>query len=81
MDAGVGWAAVDVRIPDGGLDGASGSVPTPRGVVRIQWKLVSDGKFTVQLRVPVNVVAVVYFPGVPDAKGVTVGSGTHTIKS
>ncbi|WP_199733565.1 family 78 glycoside hydrolase catalytic domain [Micromonospora sp. BL4] len=59
-----GAATVDVVPPATGLDRASGTVPTQRGPVRLDWRRTNAG-MRVDLDVPVNVTARVALPVVP----------------
>ena len=72
-----GWSRFDVVPPTGGLNHASGRVPTPRGPVSVSWTR-SGGTVTVRVVVPANAQAVVHVPG---RQPVVVGSGTHVIHS
>ncbi|MEU0153989.1 family 78 glycoside hydrolase catalytic domain [Micromonospora fulviviridis] len=56
-----GAAVVDVAPPAVGLDHASGTVPTQRGPVRLDWRRAGVG-LQVDLEVPVNVTARVALP-------------------
>ncbi|MGQ5264508.1 family 78 glycoside hydrolase catalytic domain [Micromonospora sp. ZYX-F-536] len=59
-----GAAVVDVVPPAVGLDRASGTVPTQRGPVRLDWRRTGAG-LRVDLDVPVNVTARVALPVLP----------------
>jgi alpha-L-rhamnosidase len=56
-----GASRVDVLVPRTALRSASGSVRTQRGVVAVDWERGPDGVHA-QVRVPVNVTAVVSLP-------------------
>jgi alpha-L-rhamnosidase len=72
-----GWSVFDVQPPSGGLDHASGTVPTPRGMITVSWSR-SGKSVTVRITVPTNATAFVHLPGKPVQK---VGSGTHVVRS
>jgi alpha-L-rhamnosidase len=72
-----GWATFEVEPPTGGIDHASGDVPTPRGTIHVSWSRDPDGGYTVRVRVPVNTTATVRLPGHTEK----VGSGVHVVTS
>ncbi len=61
-----GFAAFAVSPPTGGLQRASGTVPTPRGAIAVDWTRPrpTDPGLTLALTVPPNTVATVPVPGV-----------------
>jgi hypothetical protein len=48
---GPGWSAVRIAPQTGGLDWAEGSIPTPKGKIRVSWKIV-NGKMDLRYQVP-----------------------------
>ena len=70
-----GFAAFDVSPPTSGLGWASGSVPTPRGVIPISWSRPSaaDPHFALEVTVPPNSVASATLPA--DAAGAITDGG------
>jgi alpha-L-rhamnosidase len=68
-----GYAALDVRPPNGGIDSASGTVPTEQGPVKVNWSAASDASpFKVSVSVPANSSATVWIPS-SDPRSVTEG--------
>jgi alpha-L-rhamnosidase len=57
-----GAARVDVRTPALAAMRASGIVSTQRGPIPISWSRGSDGRFSLDLTIPANVVATVHIP-------------------
>ena len=69
-----GDEAIIVRPPSGGLDHATGTLPTPRGTVTVAWHRPADSTdaFTLDVTVPPNMRATVELPA-SDAGAVTEG--------
>ena len=69
-----GFSTFAVSPPTGGLQRASGTVPTPHGPIAVDWARseAADPAFSLALTVPPNTVATVPVPGLP-ARDVTEG--------
>ncbi len=86
---GPGFATCAIAPPPTGLAAASGSVPTPRGVVDVGWSNPAGdaGVFTLTTTVPPNMVATVVLPVVVGASVTEEGvpahrvSGVHSVTS
>lgn len=70
-----GAATVDIAPPEAGLRSASGSVPTQRGDVAVDWRRAPTGTIT-SVSVPVNVTATVRLPVVDGRTYRPTGRGT-----
>ena len=66
-----GWRRARIRPNPGPLTRASGTVPTPRGPIRIEWT--NAAAFTLTLAVPDGMTAAVELPAPPASRGVFSG--------
>jgi arylsulfatase A-like enzyme len=68
--------------PGGGIDRASGSYDSIRGLIAFSWQRADDGALNAELSVPPNTTATVKLPR-PDGsvKEVKVGSGRHRVET
>jgi hypothetical protein len=57
-----GWKTARVRPCPGGLEYAKGKVPTPRGGIEVEWKMVA-GNFALKVSLPEGMNAKVELPG------------------
>ena len=63
-----GWSQAEIQPHPGGLLFASGTVPTPRGTVRVSWKMAP--RFTMSLALPAGMEAKVRLPAAKGSRGV-----------
>lgn len=63
-----GWSEARIQPHPGGLRFASGTVPTPRGTVRVSWK--TAPKFTLSAVLPAGMEAKVRLPATQGSRGV-----------
>ncbi len=63
-----GWSEAEIQPHPGGLRFASGTVPTPRGTIRVSWKMTQ--KFTLLLTLPNGMKAKVLVPATEGSRGV-----------
>ncbi len=69
-----GYRTFRIRpVPGGGLTWARGSVNTPYGEIRSEWKM-QDGRFAIRIQVPVNTRCELTLP---DGSTQTYGSGSY----
>lgn len=66
-----GWSEAAIQPHPGSLQFASGTVPTPRGTVRISWKMAP--RFTLSAVLPPGMEAKVRLPATEDSRGVRMG--------
>jgi len=66
-----GWRRARIRPNTGELARAAGTIPTPRGPIRIEWT--SAAAFTLALAVPDGMTAAVELPAPPASRGVFSG--------
>jgi alpha-L-rhamnosidase len=77
---GPGYATFAVAPPRDGLPSASGRVPTPRGVIAINWRRgTGPGAWTLDLTVPANATATVRLPAVNAAHLTEGGHPLHVV--
>jgi alpha-L-rhamnosidase len=62
--------------PGGGLTWAKAALETPHGTVATDWSIDEAGELSLTVEVPLDVTAMVRFPGVPDQE---VGAGVHRL--
>jgi alpha-L-rhamnosidase len=67
-----GWREALIQPHPGPLQFASGSVPTPRGSVRVSWKRAPN--FALSVELPEGMEAKVLLPATDDSRGVWVGA-------
>jgi alpha-L-rhamnosidase len=72
-----GWREARIEPRVLGLDGARGSVETPRGLLEVSWRH-DAGEVVIDARVPVGTTAVV---ALPDGTEHRVGAGEHRFRS
>jgi len=63
-----GWSEAEIQPHPGGLEFASGTVPTPRGAVRVTWKVAP--RFTLSAELPPGMEARVRLPAARGSRGV-----------
>ncbi len=63
-----GWGEALIQPHPGGLGFASGKLPTPRGTIRVFWKMAP--KFTLSAELPAGMEAKVRLPAAKDSRGV-----------
>lgn len=63
-----GWSEAEIEPHPGGLRFANGTVPTPRGTIRVSWKIAP--KFTLAAALPKGVEASVRLPADEGSRGV-----------
>lgn len=72
-----GWSEAEIEPHPGGLRFANGTVPTPRGTIRVSWK--AAPAFTLSAVLPPGVQAKVRLPAIKGARGVWAGG--HILKA
>lgn len=65
-----GWDHALVRPHQSGLDFAEGIIPTRHGPVSVEWR--NENSFTLQLKLPVGMLATVQVPAITGSQGVSV---------
>lgn len=68
-----GWATARIRPCPGGLTSASGTIPTPRGPIEIDWQ--NEDVFRLSITLPEGMTAKLELPSAQDSSGV-VANGT-----
>lgn len=63
-----GWTEAEIMPHAGGLKFASGTVPTPRGTIRVAWK--KSPRFTLSATLPSGVKAKIRLPATEGSRGV-----------
>jgi alpha-L-rhamnosidase len=63
-----GWGEAEIQPHPGGLQFASGMVPTPRGTIRLSWKMTPN--FTLSAALPPGMEAKVRLPAAAGSRGV-----------
>jgi hypothetical protein len=63
-----GWSEAEIEPHPGDLRFASGTVPTPRGTVRVSWKIAP--RFTLSMALPAGMDAKVRLPATEGSRGV-----------
>jgi hypothetical protein len=66
-----GWNEAEIEPHPGGLQFASGTVPTPRGTVSVAWK--AAPRFTLSAKLPAGMEAKVRLPATEGSRGVRLG--------
>jgi hypothetical protein len=65
-----GWARAWIRPVQAGLTRAAGTVPTPRGPIRVSWTTGGGAMFRMVLTLPPGVSATVELPAIAGSRGV-----------
>ncbi len=63
-----GWSEAEVAPHPGGLAFATGTVPTPKGVIRVEWR--KSDKFALSVQLPPGLAAKVRLPAMKGTHGV-----------
>lgn len=63
-----GWSEAEIAPHPGGLQFASGTLPTPRGTIRVAWKM--QPRFTLSATLPAGMEARVRVPAIEGSRGV-----------
>ena len=63
-----GWSEAEVAPHPGGLAFATGTVPTPKGVIRVEWR--KSDKFALSVQLPPGLAAKVRLPAMEGTHGV-----------
>lgn len=71
-----GWSEAEIQPHPGGLQFASGTVPTPRGTVRVSWKMAP--RFTLSAVLPAGMEAKVRLPATEGSRGVWIDGHVAT---
>jgi alpha-L-rhamnosidase len=69
-----GWNAARIRPMTGGLRSARGRVPTPKGLIEVDWK--NESTFTLSLTLPENVTATLDLPVASGTNGVFINGNS-----
>lgn len=72
-----GWSEAEIEPHPGGLQFASGTVPTPRGTVRVSWKIAP--RFSLSATLPTGMEAKVQLPASEGSRGVWING--HAVKA